>query len=125
LLVDLGFRADIDAKIVTSPQPDGGLSLDVERIRHDQRQDIAVEMYRYDMKVSQEAKRKLRGLDGNRWIFSGKKFDTQLLAERLDDVAFGDVTKIDEDAPEFIGAFLLKRQRILQVLFGNDTTVQQ
>src|SRR5262249_43735794 len=78
LLVDLGFRGNVDAELIAGPQANGGLSLDIERIGHDERQNVVVEVHRYHMKGSKEAKRKLRCLDRNGGILAGKNFDVQL-----------------------------------------------
>ena len=61
------------------------------------------------MKRAQEAKRQAGRLDRNGGIFAIEDWDFELCAQNVEDIAFGNVTQIDENSTELIASFLLKR----------------
>src|SRR5215831_14038449 len=82
-------------------------------------------MNRNNIKCAEKTKRQAIGFNWNRGIFSAEQCNLQLLAEYGQKVALCDVAEVDQDTPQFVPALLLEGQSIFEVVFRDQSTLEQ
>ena len=82
-------------------------------------------MGRNDTERTEESKRQTIGFDGNGGIFASENGNFQLIAENGQNIPLCDIPEINKDAAQLVTALLLQGEAVLQVVFGNETPLQQ
>ena len=82
-------------------------------------------MNRQDAKRSQKAIWQRRRHDRNGRELIGENRNPELIAQRADDVALGNVTEVYKDPAQLFAPFLLHCEGVFQVFIGNQAPIAQ